>query len=133
MAENTKFPTFVIDASFLLSALLPDEHIKKVDTMFTKFALHKVVFKSSYLLPFEVINSIKIAMIRKRIGAGDAKDLVELFLGWDITYEEVNFREIFDLALEKGITVYDASYLWLAKSMKVKFLTLDENLQKLSK
>ena len=42
----------------------------------------------------------------------------------------VEFIEVFKLAEKKNLTIYDAGYLWLAKSRKVKLQTLDKQLQK---
>lgn len=42
-------------------------------------------------------------------------------------------KQVLDLVLRKGITSYDASYMWLAKSQKIKLLTLDERLENVTK
>ncbi len=34
------------------------------------------------------------------------------------------------LAVETGLTVYDASYLWLARQMRAELVTLDQQLVK---
>ncbi|MDA2920844.1 type II toxin-antitoxin system VapC family toxin [Desulfobacterota bacterium AH_259_B03_O07] len=42
---------------------------------------------------------------------------------------EVDHSAVIDLALDKGITTYDASYLWLAWKLKADLVTIDEKLQ----
>lgn len=128
MAENTKSSTFVVDASFILSALLPDEHAAKTDIVFEKFASGKITLQSSFLLPFEVLNGLKIAILRKRITSKQARVLAKSFLGWDILLEKVEFLKVLALSLKEDITVYDASYLWLAQKEKIRLFTLDKNL-----
>lgn len=131
MAGNIK--AYVVDASFILSALLPDENLEEVDNLINQFTEGDAELYAPTLLPFEVLNGFKLALVRKRINSKQAVRLVKLYLSWDINYLKVDFYKIFILATKVGITIYDASYVWLAKSKKVKFLTLDENLQKLSK
>ena len=40
--------------------------------------------------------------------------------------------EVFALATQTGLTAYDASYLWLARSHDAELITLDRELLRLS-
>ena len=124
---------YVVDASFVLNYLFPDEKDRTVDLMFSKLEKNEIVFLSSYLLPFEIINGLRSAIVQKRQGAKEAEVLVDSFLESGILLKGINEKEVLRLAIKEGITTYDASYLWLAKSKKIKLLTLDENFQKLTK
>jgi predicted nucleic acid-binding protein len=42
----------------------------------------------------------------------------------------VDHNAVVDLALETGLTAYDASYLWLAKQLAADLITLDNQLDK---
>jgi predicted nucleic acid-binding protein len=53
-----------------------------------------------------------------------APPLLEL----DIDYVDVDHEAVLDLAVEKGVTDYDASYLWLSRKLKAPLVTLDERL-----
>ena len=46
----------------------------------------------------------------------------------DIAKTEVDFDEVILLAESKGITVYDAAYLWLARRLAAELVTLDKKL-----
>ncbi len=46
----------------------------------------------------------------------------------DIRWMEVNHRAVVRLALETGLTTYDASYLYLARTLDLVLLTFDERL-----
>lgn len=129
-AANTK--VFVVDASFILSYLLPDERIMNTDLIFKKFQSGQITFLSTKLLPFEVLNSLKQAVIRKRISNPKATQLMKVFLDYHIFVEGVDFNETFQLALNTDLTVYDASYLYLAKENSLELLTLDDRLKKLT-
>ena len=124
---------FVVDASFVLSYLLPGEENEYVKELFLNYQERKIDFISANLLPYEVVNGMKSAVIRKRMGTTQAKSLIREFLKLDFALEKINETEIFSLAISHDISIYDASYLWLAKDKKVKLLTLDENLKKLAK
>jgi len=43
---------------------------------------------------------------------------------------QVDHRATVTLAMDTGLTTYDASYLWLAKELKGELITLDESLAK---
>jgi predicted nucleic acid-binding protein len=43
---------------------------------------------------------------------------------------DVDHRAVVELARETGLTTYDASYLWLARQVGGKLVTLDRKLQK---
>ncbi|KKQ36964.1 MAG: PilT protein domain protein [Candidatus Woesebacteria bacterium GW2011_GWA1_37_7] len=124
---------FVVDASFVLSYLLPDEENEYVKGLFLDYQKRKIDFISASLLPYEVVNGVKSAVIRERMGTAQAKSLIREFLKLDFALEKINEIEIFSLAISHDISIYDASYLCLAKSEKISLLTLDEKLRKLSK
>ena len=46
----------------------------------------------------------------------------------DIRLIEVNGLEVVDLALETGLTVYDASYLYLSRNLGMELITFDRRL-----
>ena len=127
--ENIK--SVVVDASFILAFLLPDEKLS-AEALFDQLEKSEVKFFSVRLLPFEVLNSIKIAIKRKRLPANLANRLVKKFFNLKIELSPVNFKETFLLAVKNNLTIYDAGYLWLAKNKKVKLQTLDEQLKKIA-
>ena len=129
-AENTNQKnTFVVDTSFVLAYLLPDEGGRVVKEMFSKFEENKINFISPYLLTFEIMNGLQAATMQKRQSVNAAEHLLDSFLNMGILFEKVNEREVFRFAVSKGITAYNASYVWLAKSKKLDLLTLDEKLK----
>jgi predicted nucleic acid-binding protein len=50
-----------------------------------------------------------------------------------IAIRDVNYEETVNLALERDLTTYDASYLWLADHLGAQFVTLDAKLGKIAK
>lgn len=129
--KEEKSINYILDASFLLSYLLPDERVEKVEFIFQQFKRGKVNFTSNHLLPFEIINGLKSALKSKRITKKTASNLINDFILYEIDFKNINLEEVLNLSIEKDLTVYDTSYLYLAKIEQAELLTLDEKLQKL--
>jgi len=122
----------VVDASFILAFLLPDEKVDQVDKIFDLYEVGKINFISTQLLTFEILNSLRNATLRKRVTKKQADHLAAEFFKIKITLEEVNFRQAFSLSLSKDLSFYDASYVYLAKTKRAKLLTLDSKMKKLT-
>lgn len=130
MAANTK--KYIVDASFVLSFLLPDEKHEAVDQVFNQYKAGIIDLWSNFLLPFEVINGLSLAVIRKRIDTKYARERMKEFLDYGINLIQVDFFAVFDLAQKHNLTIYDSAYYYLAKQEKTQLLTTDQALQKLA-
>ena len=130
MAENTK--TFVVDASALMAVLMPDEN-KAVKV---KKLLEIIVSKDKIIAPnlliYEMGNSLKSAVLSKRITFNQAGFLLNTFNQLSINLVSIDVNSVFKTAIKHKITFYDASYLCLAKLHKCKLLTLDKKLEEIS-
>ncbi len=129
MDEDTKY---VIDSSFMLAHLLPDEKVNKVDKIFEKYAQGKVFFFAPSILPFEVINGLRSAAISKRIDKNTAQILIDDFLSVRIEFQKVNFKRTLAISFQNNCSIYDASYITLSQDKKLHLLALNEKLKKLS-
>lgn len=127
--ENIK--TRVIDASFVLAYLMPDERVGAVDGVFESYAQGSLDFLSSAILPLEVVNGLKYAL-GKRINKETAIKLVDDFLLIEITLVDSNIQEVFKVSVKNNLSVYDASYVHLAREKDIPLLTLDERLKQLA-
>ena len=84
------------------------------------------------LLDVELTN---IALKKLRKGPGTFEQVaVSLIaaLSLPITRVAVPSASVFALAAETGLTAYDASYLWLARSRDAELITLDKALARLA-
>ncbi len=133
MVVSGNIATYVLDSSFVLSFLLPDEHSAGVDEYFDQYDLGMSIFLSSGVLSFEVMNGLLNAIKRKRINQEKATVLLKGFTNLRILYEPIDETMIFRLAGEKSLTIYDASYLAIALKYKIPLLTFDKHLKPLSK
>lgn len=130
MVENTK--KFIIDASYLLSTLLPDESITESSKGRIKMLINKGnIFYSPRILEFEICNSIKATILSKRILISSFEKILSNFEKIPINYLDIDRKKVLELAIKNNLSFYDASYLYLAKKYKCKLLTLDKTLLKM--
>lgn len=129
MEENS---AFVIDSSFVLAYLLPDENNLQVQQFFDRLKVKKIRLITSLLLTFEVFNGFRTAVMRKRIKTNLASELGKKFLQIPLEYSEIDFNKALTIADKYNLTFYDATYLYLARSEKLPLLSLDEKLTDLA-
>jgi predicted nucleic acid-binding protein len=129
MVANTNHRV-VIDASAILSYILPDEVTpKSVMNVFRKYSKDEVIFLAPTLLIYEIGNALKSAVKQKRLNQISATDIIEDFKQLDITFADPNIIENIDLSIKHNLSFYDASYLAIALENNAKLLTLDNKLQ----
>ena len=86
-------------------------------------------FYAPYLLTFEVTNIAWKKVNQnpsERIGIFEALNVA---LSTVINWKEVDFEETLRLALDTGLTAYDASYLHLAQTLDLPLATFDGKLR----
>jgi len=122
-----------IDASFILTRLLPDEKIgSKFSPYFRRFAKRSLEFVAPRLLCYEVANALRSAVLQKRIEDKAGEKLLTYFLTLPIRYIDENFMEAYRIAIEVNISIYDAVYVWLARKERLPLLSLDGKLARAS-
>jgi len=127
MAAYTK-NTFVIDASFVLAFLLDESNVE-VESFFEKQALGEVHLIAPSLLKYEIGNCLRTKLLRKQLKKATAQKIYRSFLTIKIEEKTPNFSQVLDFALERKLTFYGASYLYLAKKNRVNLLSLDHSLK----
>jgi predicted nucleic acid-binding protein len=77
------------------------------------------------LLPFEVAS----VCLKKLTRHPEQRELLfaalRLFKRLEIAQDHVDLQETVELAQQSGLSAYDASYLWLARHLRVELVTLD--------
>lgn len=127
MGENIE--NIVVDASFLLSVLIPgEEEIGNLSEVFKQYEKNKVRFVAPKILKYEVYNVIRTARVNKNMTQKLADEILDRFDEMEIIYLDVNFRKTFYLAIEYGLSFYDASYLHVSKENGYKLASLDKRL-----
>ena len=125
---------FVVDSSYILSVLLPDEkRLPAAKNNLKLITSEKNKIISSPLLEFEVGNGIRSALLRKRIKSNSPSILIKNFNLLPIKIEKIDNERVLSISITNNLSFYDATYLFLAKSRSAVLLTLDEKLISLCK
>ena len=84
----------------------------------------------SYLL-LEVLNALRKYIVRGVIGGSDARKACRLLVEAEVELHSIDAGlagEALDYSLARGVTVYDAYYIVLARRLGAVFYTADEKL-----
>lgn len=127
--------TFVIDASALLAAWLPEEPYQgQADTLLDRYQDGQLRLCAPALLADEILNGLYVAVKggrTPRLTQQEALEVWRLFQSLHISLEETSLlaARIFELALTyRRLGTYDTTYIALAEHLKTKLITADEHL-----
>jgi predicted nucleic acid-binding protein len=123
----------VLDASVTAAWLLPDEHTEHARRAYARLRAARVEAHAPELWLWECGNIVANAVRRARLTPEDA------LLTWSVldavrtrvelaVFDPSQVRACLTLALDHGLSIYDAAYLWLALSRKLPLLSHDERL-----
>jgi len=113
----------VVDASAMAALLFGEPRAEEVAEV-----LEGARLAAPALLRFEMVSvCLKKIVAHPELESRlmSAFDLLSRFV---IDTVQVDHRVTVALAMDTGLTTYDASYLWLAKELKGELITLDEKL-----
>lgn len=80
------------------------------------------------LLAYELANVARTKSLRDPEKTAGIEASLADALAMDIRWHEVDHVAVLRLSLETGLTTYDASYLYLARSLGLPLVTFDERL-----
>lgn len=123
--------TFVIDASVSLRFILKEPlDIAQLKHVFNDLRARKVTTIAPTIWLYEMLNGLKMAITRKRTTKIKAKKKIpDIFQTAPELFDFAPLAEdAFQIAAKYQLSVYDASYIALAKDRRCKFYTGDENL-----
>jgi len=121
----------VVDASVALSWVVPDEEVGPV-AMRLLLAFHggQLRLAAPSLWEYEVANALRVGTARGRLSEEEGSDALRSLLDLGITL--CDFRPMVErawgLALEHGLTIYDAAYLALAQERRCDLYSADKRL-----
>ena len=116
-------PAKVLDASVLGALIFGEPRAKEALSLLEGAELYAPPLLAYELTSVARKKALKYPQLRERIS-----EALEIGLSLDINWTEVDHLEVLRLALERGLTTYDASYLYLARSLGVPLLTFDGRL-----
>jgi len=120
----------VVDASVALAWCFADEENDLASRALEVAARQGMLVPSIWL--YEIANVLFLGVRRDRLGPGDLPQVIGLFERLQITAVDLALDdlvgEVASLALEHGLSVYDASYLFLALRERAPIATADRRL-----
>lgn len=119
----------VIDASYLLTYLLPDEADATVNKFFKDVS--SITLYAPKLLEYEVANGVASAMKYRRINKSEGSEAWHFFKKLPIRYLEADLEKAIEISTSHNLSVYDASYIAIAQEHGCKLFTLDKKMKKL--
>lgn len=125
-------PKIVIDASVALKWYLDEEYSVDADRLSQAFLSQQIDIISPVILKLEVMNGLLSATVSKRLSFNDAKKHINSFMNLELKeipmQDEALCQNIFELAKNYKLSVYDSSYITLAKFEGCDFYTADRKL-----
>lgn len=121
----------VLDASVVLKWYLPDEECgQQAFNILEQHVAENVALFAPSILPYEVLNALLVAERMDRIAEDVTEEAFHGFLELGINFLNpfFDYPHILSLARSFRRSVYDASYLSLAKKNNIDFVTGDKRL-----
>ena len=114
----------VVDASILGAIFFQEPRGGKALSLVSGHELY-----APTLLPYELTSVARKKTLQYPEYGDSLAQALSIALSTDIRWVEVEHLGVLQLALEKGITTYDASYLYLASSLGVPLVSFDEDVR----
>lgn len=115
---------FVIDASALAAVLFGESRNREVEER-----LRGAVMVAPTLLPYELGNTCLKKMAQDPDRRPQLREALSYYSRLQIEEVEIPLWEVVPLAEAAKLSFYDASYLWLSRSLGVPLVTLDRKLE----
>ncbi len=115
---------FVIDASALAAVLFGESRGREVEQR-----LRGAVMLAPTLLPYELGNTCLKKIAQDPDRRPQLREALSYYSRLQIDEVEIPPWEVVPLAEAAKLSFYDASYLWLSRSLGVPLVTLDRKLE----
>ena len=119
----------VIDASVASAWCFPDERTDYTQAVFQAVSSSTVEAVAPRLWAYEIRNSILMGLRRGRLSKLDSDHFLISLNELNMRLSEpASYNEMFSLAQEYDLTVYDAAYLYVAMQERLPLASLDRQL-----
>ncbi len=113
----------VVDASVVAAIAFQEARTQDAERLLTGNVLY-----APRLLRFEVTNVAAVKTRRDPASTPRVEFGLGIALAMRFRWEPLVFAEVWRLAVDTGLSAYDASYLWLARELSVPLVTFDRRL-----
>jgi len=118
----------VVDASVVVKWFVEEDYSKEARLLRDAYASGVLDLVAPTLLPYEVLNALKYS---SAFGEDELKEVSETLDDFQLTFHDLSgslAEKSIELAMRKGITIYDASYVALSHLLDAFLYTADEKL-----
>ena len=118
----------VVDSSVVVKWFIEEEYSKEALTIRDSFVEGLIEIIAPSLLNFEVLNALKYS---GAFGEDELKEVARILRDYQFAVYELSgdyAEKTVEIAMRKGITIYDASYTALAVTERTNLYTADERL-----
>jgi predicted nucleic acid-binding protein len=121
---------FVLDASVTAAWLLPDEATDHTRRLYVRIRRDEVEPQAPNLWQWECSNILASGVRRGRIPSSSVEGLWNVLeaVRHRVELHELappQYKAALAIALDAGLSAYDAGYMWLARSLNLPLLTFD--------
>ena len=116
-------PDKVVDASALAAIAFAESGADAVIDEIDGHRLH-----APALVIFELMNVAWKRAKKQPVATALFLEALEVLDGLGLRFRGIDQEEVVKLGLATGLTAYDASYLWLARALRMPLVTLDKKL-----
>lgn len=113
----------VVDASVVAALVFGEPRADEALSLMEGVRLYVPV-----LLDYELASVARKKLLRYPERRRELLQALELALSLDIRRVDVDHLAVLELSLETGLTTYDATYLHLARVMRIPLVTFDDRL-----
>ena len=129
---------FILDATVTAAWLLPDNASTHTQRLYTRIRRDEVDPQAPNLWQWECGNLIASGVNNGRIPTASVEGLWSVLEAIRHRVElhdlaPAQHKAVLDVALDTGLPVYDAAYLWLAQSLRLPLATFDQAQQAAAK
>ena len=122
----------VIDASVAAAWVMRDEGHREATALLESYQSEELRFLAPSLWQYEVASALRKAVASGRASPDEGFTSLELLLGVQIEFTPLDqlAPRCWEIALTRGLSIYDASYVALAEARACEFYTRDIRLAK---
>ncbi len=118
----------VVDASVVVKWFVEEEYSGEARSLRDAYADSLLDLAAPSILPYEVLNALRYS---GAFGEDELKEVAEILDDYQFALHQLSgelAKRAVELALRKGVTIYDASYVALADLLDTVLYTADERL-----
>ena len=120
-------PARVADASVIGAIAIKEDQAEQAESLLQGAELYEPP-----LLAYELASIARKKALLDTRRVSEVLHALELALAADMNWVEVDHVAVLRLALDTGLTTYDASYLYVARTLALPLVTFDGRLRRAS-